>query len=106
MLRNARLFKYTGGTTAMQKTTIGLTGVVAGMLIAFLVMSVDFPTARAQAADANDYGAERALIENLQARYLFALDFKKSLLFIFIGVCIAAAVVTTAVMAGITWFLR
>ncbi len=39
------------------------------------------------------------------AAYLFALDFKKSLFFIFVGVCIAAAVVTTAVMAGITWFL-
>lgn len=39
------------------------------------------------------------------AAYLFGLDFKKSLFFIFIGVCIAAAVVTTAVTAGITWFL-
>lgn len=40
------------------------------------------------------------------AAYLFGLDFKKSLFFIFIGVCIAAAVVTTGVTAGITWFLR
>lgn len=60
----------------MRKTTIGIAGVVAGMLIAFLVMSVDFPTARAQSANASTYAVERALIENLQARYLFALDFK------------------------------
>jgi len=39
------------------------------------------------------------------AAYLFGLDFKKSLLCIFIGVVIAVAIVTTAVMAGIKWFL-
>jgi len=39
------------------------------------------------------------------AAYLFGLDFKKSLLCIFIGVVIAGAIVTTAVMAGIKWFL-
>ena len=39
------------------------------------------------------------------AAYLFGLDFKKSLLFIFLGVCIAGAIVTTAVIAGIRWFI-
>lgn len=37
------------------------------------------------------------------AAYLFGLDFKKSLLFIFLGICIAGAIMTTAVMVGITW---
>jgi len=37
------------------------------------------------------------------AAYLFGLDFKKSLLFIFLGICIAGAIMTTAVLAGITW---
>ncbi len=35
------------------------------------------------------------------AAYLFGLDFKKSLLFIFIGICMAACIVTTATIAGI-----
>jgi len=35
------------------------------------------------------------------AAYLFGLEFKKSLLYIFIGICIAAIIVTTATMAGI-----
>jgi len=39
------------------------------------------------------------------AAYLFGLDFKKSLLCIFIGILIAGAIVTTAVVAGINWFL-
>jgi len=39
------------------------------------------------------------------AAYLFGLDFKKSLLCIFIGVVIAGVVVTTAVVAGVRWFL-
>ena len=39
------------------------------------------------------------------AAYLFGLDFKKSLVYIFLGVCIAGVVVTTAVMAGIRWFV-
>lgn len=39
------------------------------------------------------------------AAYLFGLDFKKSLLFIFIGILIAGAIVTTAVIVGINWFL-
>jgi len=39
------------------------------------------------------------------AAYLFGLDFKKSLLCIFIGVVIAGVIVTTAVVAGVRWFL-
>jgi uncharacterized membrane protein len=39
------------------------------------------------------------------AAYLFGLDFKKSLLFIFLGICIAGIIVTTAVTAGIRWFV-
>ncbi len=39
------------------------------------------------------------------AAYLFGLDFKKSLFYIFIGIVIAGAIVTTAVVAGINWFL-
>jgi len=35
------------------------------------------------------------------AAYLFGLEFKKSLLYIFIGICIAAIIVITATMAGI-----
>jgi uncharacterized membrane protein len=33
--------------------------------------------------------------------YLFNLDFKKSIIYIFIGVCIAASIVTFATLAGI-----
>jgi len=39
------------------------------------------------------------------AAYLFGLDFKKSLLCIFIGIVIAGAIVTTAVVAGMNWIL-
>ncbi len=39
------------------------------------------------------------------AAYLFGLDFKKSLLCIFIGIVIAGAIVTTAVVAGMNWLL-
>jgi hypothetical protein len=60
----------------MQKTTIGLTGVAVGLLIAFLVSDLGLPIAPAEAARDASYAEERALIENLQARYLFALDFK------------------------------
>ena len=35
------------------------------------------------------------------AAYLFGLDFKKSLLYIFIGVCIAAGIVTLGTVMGI-----
>ncbi|MEA2054962.1 MAG: small multi-drug export protein [Candidatus Thermoplasmatota archaeon] len=39
------------------------------------------------------------------AAYIFDLDFKKSIFYIFIGIVIAGAIVTTAVAAGINWFL-
>jgi uncharacterized membrane protein len=39
------------------------------------------------------------------AAYLFGLDFKKSLIYIFIGIVIAGIIVTTAVVVGINWFL-
>jgi hypothetical protein len=60
----------------MQKTTIALTGVIVGLLIAFLVSALDLSPLSAKTSDVASYGEERALIENLQARYLFALDFK------------------------------
>jgi hypothetical protein len=60
---------HTHGAIIVQKTTIALTGVIAGLLIAFLA------SALASSAD-ETYAGERALIEDLQARYLFALDFK------------------------------
>lgn len=58
----------------MQKASIGLTGAVVGMLIVLLVEGLPF--ASAQTARDSSYAEERALIENLQARYLFALDFR------------------------------
>jgi hypothetical protein len=60
----------------MQKTTLWLTGVIVGLLSAFFVSHLGGPMVSAQAAGNGNYGEERALIENLQARYLFALDFK------------------------------
>jgi ketosteroid isomerase-like protein len=60
----------------MQKATLGLTGIIVGLLVAFLVSGLGLPFAQAQTAPDASYAEERALIENLQARYLFALDFK------------------------------
>lgn len=60
----------------MQKTTIALTGVIVGMLIAFLASDLLLSTSSAQSLQQASYAEDRALIENLQARYLFALDFK------------------------------
>lgn len=40
------------------------------------------------------------------AAYLFGLDFKKSLAYIFLGVCIAGAIVTAAVTAGVNWLVK
>jgi hypothetical protein len=52
----------------MQKTTIalvfGLAGLAAGSLLS-----------NASSAASPNYGEDRAQIEDLQARYLFALDF-------------------------------
>lgn len=58
----------------MRTTTIGLAGFIGGALMASLVSGLPF--ASAQSDRAATYAEERALIENLQARYLFALDFK------------------------------
>jgi hypothetical protein len=60
----------------MQRTTIALTGVVAGILLTLLVSGIGLPFASAQRASSASYAEERAAIENLEARYLFALDFK------------------------------
>ena len=60
----------------MKKTTVALTGVIVGLLVAFLLTVLDSPSSSAQSSQELSYGEERALIENLQARYLFALDFK------------------------------
>lgn len=60
----------------MHKATIGLAGVIVGVSIVFIVSALGLPFAAAQSARGLSYADERALIENLQARYLFALDFK------------------------------
>ena len=60
----------------MQKTSILLTGVIAGLLIAFLTSPLILRSASAQSSQGASYAEERALIENLQGRYLFAMDFK------------------------------
>ena len=60
----------------MHKTTIALSGVLVGLLIAFLGAGFNPSSSTAQAAQASGYAEERAQIEDLQARYLFALDFK------------------------------
>lgn len=60
----------------MQKVIIALMGVIVGLLIAFLVLAVDSPSSVTPDSGAAGYAEERARIENLQARYLFALDFK------------------------------
>ena len=53
----------------MRKTTIALVFGLAGLAAGSLLSS------RAAAAAAASYGEDRAQIEDLQARYLFALDF-------------------------------
>jgi hypothetical protein len=62
----------------MRTTTIGFAGaVVAGLVIGFVVSDFGVPFAYAQSARGGaSYSEERAQIEDLQARYLFALDFK------------------------------
>lgn len=59
----------------MRKSTIALTGVIGVLLLAFLVSAVSSSSSSEVTTDATSYGEDRALIENLQARYLFALDF-------------------------------
>ena len=53
----------------MHKWTIAFAGAIGGLLLGVLVSSAT------SAAGATSYGEDRSLIENLQARYLFALDF-------------------------------
>jgi ketosteroid isomerase-like protein len=60
----------------MQKTSIALSGVVVGFILAFLFSTPYSSSAVAQTSKDSSYAEERALIENLQARYLFAMDFK------------------------------
>ena len=52
----------------MRKTTIALVCGATGLILGMLFPSVF-------AADGTSYGEDRAQIEDLQARYLFALDF-------------------------------
>ena len=52
----------------MQKTTIALTGVIVGLLIAFLVSDLDLPSSYAQTSQEASYGEERALIERILSR--------------------------------------
>lgn len=53
----------------MRKLTVFLLG---GMAALFLIFVVSFTSA---CSKASSYGEDRALIEDLQARYMFALDF-------------------------------
>jgi hypothetical protein len=53
----------------MRKSTIAMTFGLAGLLTGMLLFD------RLSAADTTSYGEDRAQIEDLQARYLFALDF-------------------------------
>ena len=53
----------------MQKTTIALVFGLAGLAAGSLFSNVS------SAATSKNYGEDRAQIEDLQARYLFALDF-------------------------------
>jgi hypothetical protein len=59
----------------MQKPVIALAGVIAGLLIALLV-TLGMSSSSDPESDQLRYALERAQIEDLQARYLFALDFK------------------------------
>jgi hypothetical protein len=61
----------------MRKLTVPLAFAVAAALITAVLMSTVFSPAsvNAQARTASSYAEDRAAIEDLQARYLFALDF-------------------------------
>jgi hypothetical protein len=61
----------------MYKTiTTALAGVIAGLLIAFAALHLGSSSSARVSAGQIAYAVERARIEDLQARYLFALDFK------------------------------
>jgi hypothetical protein len=64
----------TQGATIMNKSTIALSGIIVGLAIALVVSTLNSSPVSAQTAAR--YADERAQIEDLQARYLFALDFK------------------------------
>ena len=57
----------------MRKSTIALTCGMAGLIVALLLSNAT------SAAATTSYGEDRAQIEDLQARYLFALDFHDQL---------------------------
>jgi SnoaL-like domain len=61
----------------VRKLTVPLAFAVAAALITAVLMSTVFSPARfnAQTRTASSYAEDRAAIEDLQARYLFALDF-------------------------------
>ena len=61
----------------MRKMTVPLAFAVAAVLITVAVMSMAFRpvSSYAQARPVTSYAEDRAAIEDLQARYLFALDF-------------------------------
>jgi hypothetical protein len=59
----------------MRKSTIALAAAAGGVLLTLLVSVISSSSSSSMASDAASYGEDRALIENLQARYLFALDF-------------------------------
>jgi hypothetical protein len=61
----------------MRKSTIALTSAIGGLLFGVLAAS-----SVSSAAGGSSYGEDRALIENLQARYLFALDFHDADLYV------------------------
>ncbi|HTA47020.1 MAG TPA: nuclear transport factor 2 family protein [Bryobacteraceae bacterium] len=61
----------------MQKITVSLAfgGTAALITLASMFMVFNTVTLHAQARPVSSYGEDRAAIEDLQARYLFALDF-------------------------------
>ncbi len=60
----------------MRKWSMALACGIGGLVLGLLLSSVS------SAADEASYGEDRAQIENLQARYLFALDFHDAALYV------------------------
>lgn len=61
----------------MRKSTVALLSSIAALLLVFAVASTPATTTTtAPVAVKASYAEDRALIEDLQARYMFALDFK------------------------------